>query len=381
LNDQQKIRFALLRPLIVAFLKIVFGYTYDKAENLPENYIVLSNHATDFDPLLVAVSFRRPMFFVASEHIARWPVAGKLITWLFHPIYRSKGASGATTVMEVLRHARKGHNVCMFAEGSRTWDGVTGPILPATAKMVKSAGGGLVTYKITGGYFTSPRWGGASIRRGRLHGSPVRVYTPEMLKVMTNEQVYAAITADLHEDAYARQLADPKPYRSKKRAMFMERLLFICPKCGNRDTIRSAGDTVSCNACDLRFHYDAFGMLDGIPYSTVKALSDWQKEQVQRDVESCTPYTAENATLTMLQNHVEAMVSQGSVTMTREGLRCGDFEVALSDITDLNIHGQKAIVFTAHRKYYELRPGEGFNALKFHLFYHSCKARNAVTAS
>lgn len=374
MKDQQTVRFALLRPLVVAFLKCAFGYTFDKAVDLPENYIVLSNHATDFDPLLVAASFRRPMYFVASEHIARWPVAGKLLTWLFNPIYRKKGASAASTVMEILRHARKGHNVCMFAEGARTWDGVTGPILPATAKMVKSAGCGLVTYRIKGGYFTSPRWGGASIRRGYLHGSPVKVYTPEMLKAMTNEAVYAAITADLHEDAYARQLADPKPYRSKKRAMFMERLLFICPKCGGRDTIRSADDTVSCTACDLSFRYDAFGMLDGIPYSTVKELSDWQTQQVHRDIEAGTPYTAGNATLTTLLNHEETLAAQGPVTMTRESLRCGDFEVPLSDITDLNIHGQKAIVFTARRQYYELRPAEGFNALKFHLFYHECKA-------
>lgn len=373
LNDQQKVRFALLRPLVAFFLKCAFGYTYDKAKNLPESYIVLSNHTTDFDPMLVGVSFTRPMYFVASEHIARWPVAGKLLTWLFNPIYRKKGASAASTVMEILRHTRKGHNVCMFAEGSRSWDGVTGSILPSTAKMVKSAGCGLVTYKIIGGYFTSPRWGGASIRRGKLHGSPVNVYTPEALKAMTNEELHAAIEADLYEDAYARQMADPKPYRSKKRAMFMERLLFICPKCGRRDTIRSAGNTISCTACDLQMRYDPFGMLQGSDFTTVKELSDWQKQQVCLDVEKNTPYTAASATLTTLQNHEESLVAQGPVTMTRDILCCGDFHVSMEEITDLNIHGQKGIVFTADKKYYELRPAEGFNALKFHLFYHRRK--------
>ena len=92
MRTKQNILFALLRPLVVAFLKITFGYTFDKAKDLPNNYIVLSNHTTDFDPLLVAASFRKPMYFVASEHIARWPVAGKLLTWLLNPIYRKKGA-------------------------------------------------------------------------------------------------------------------------------------------------------------------------------------------------------------------------------------------------------------------------------------------------
>lgn len=369
--------YVLLRPLVIVFLKCVFGYTYRRAKDLPANYIVLSNHATDFDPLLVGASFRKPMFFVASEHIARWPVVGKLITWLLQPIYRNKGASAASTVMDILRHARKGHNVCMFAEGARTWDGVTGPILPSTAKMVKSAGCGLVTYKIVGGYFASPRWGGASIRRGYLHGSPVKVYTPEMLQGMTNEELHTAITQDLFEDAYARQLADPKRYRSRKRAMFMERLLFICPQCGSRDTIRSAADTVSCTHCGIRFRYTPFCMLEGIPYSTVKELANWQQQQVALDLENGTPYTAGEATLTILRNHEETLAAQGSVTMTAEYLRCGDLQIPLADISDLNIHGQKAVVFTAKRTYYELRPAEGFNALKFHLFYHCWKEKQS----
>ena len=45
--------YKLLRPLVILLLKCVFGYTYETAKHLPANYIVLSNHATDFDPLLV----------------------------------------------------------------------------------------------------------------------------------------------------------------------------------------------------------------------------------------------------------------------------------------------------------------------------------------
>jgi hypothetical protein len=59
--------------------------------------------------------------------------------------------------------------------------------------------------------------------------------------------------------------------------------------------------------------------------------------------------------------------------MTRETFSCGDFQVPMAEITDLNIHGQKGIVFTANKQYYELRPAENCNALKFHLFYHTLK--------
>ena len=59
----------MLRPLVSIFLKIKFGYRYKKAKNLPDNYIVLANHTTDFDPLFVGVSFEKNMRFVASGHM------------------------------------------------------------------------------------------------------------------------------------------------------------------------------------------------------------------------------------------------------------------------------------------------------------------------
>ena len=238
--------YKLVRPLVIVFLKITFGYRFETAKNLPEHYIVISNHATDFDPLLVGASFPEQMYFVGSEHIARWKRLYGLLKYIFAPIMRPKGASAGATVIDIIKHVKRGANVCLFAEGVRTWDGVTCPIAPSTAKMVQRLGCGLVTYKIVGGYFASPMWGGASIRRGYLHGAVANVYTKEQLKSMSVDEIYTTMTADLYEDAYARQLAEPKKYRGKRLAEHMENLLFICPECGKRDSFHSQGDTVSC---------------------------------------------------------------------------------------------------------------------------------------
>ena len=60
----------LVRPFVILFAKIRFGFQYKKGENLPDKYIVLSNHATDYDMVFLICSFPRQMYFVASEHIA-----------------------------------------------------------------------------------------------------------------------------------------------------------------------------------------------------------------------------------------------------------------------------------------------------------------------
>ena len=373
MNRKYQIIWTLLRPVVTAFIRLKFGYTFEKAENLPENYIVLSNHVTDFDPLFVAASFPRQMFFVASEHIARWKFIYPILKFLLAPIIRYKGTVATSTVVEVLRKIRKGGNVAIFAGGIRTWDGVTSPILPSTAKLVQSAKCGLVTYKLTGGYFVSPNWSEGGTRRGPIHGAPVNIYTREQLAAMSVEEIYGIITRDLHEDAYARQLADPKPYRGRQIACKMENLLFICPECGGHDVFCSEGDRVTCKNCGMEFTYDEYGMLHGAPFRTVKEFADWQKKKVVEDAAKGIVYASPTATLSTLDKHIETFADQGELTMSGELLKCGSTEIPLADIAEIAIHGRHGLVFTVNRKYYALVPDKASNAYRFVLYFNAWK--------
>ncbi len=365
--------YTLLRPLIILYAKIRFGYTYEVARNLPEHYIVLSNHTTDYDLLFVAASFPRMMYFVASEHIARWKKLYAFLKFAFAPIMRPKGASAAPTIKEIMRTAKGGSNVCMFAEGVRSWDGSPSPISPGTAKMVKRLGCGLVTYRIVGGYFASPMWGGTSVRKGPIHGAPVHVYTKEQLAAMSNEEVYAAICADLGEDAYERQLANPQKYIGENPAHGLEYLLFTCPKCGRHDSFKTHGDAVSCTHCDLTFRYNEYGMLEGAPFCTLKEFADWQRGHVYTYSSRGHAFTGTGGTLVTLHQHQETPVDSGPITMSTEYLCCGNTQFPINEIYDMAIHGHRALVFTAGKTYYELVVDEHVNALKFLWLYHCCK--------
>ncbi|MBQ3258647.1 MAG: 1-acyl-sn-glycerol-3-phosphate acyltransferase [Oscillospiraceae bacterium] len=377
--DSKHVRlYRIFRPLVTIFMKLVFGYTYETARSLPKNYIVISNHVTDFDMLAVAASFPNQMYFVASEHVARMKLLYRFVKWAFAPIIRPKGASAAATTMEMVRKARKGDNVCLFAEGVRSWDGVTWPIVPATGRLVKTAGCGLVTYRIEGGYFASPMWSGASIRRGYFHGAPVNVYTPEQLKDMTAAEVQEAIERDLYVDAYAAQRKNPRPYKGKRQAEGLENLLYICPHCGSYDSFTTAEDTVTCADCGLTFRYNRFGFLENAPFETLREFSDWQRAQTEADAERGTEYTASHGVLRRLEDHQEIPVTEGAVGMNGERLCCGDVEIPIRSITDLAMHGQRALVFTADKRYYELLPAKGNNVFKFFLYYDQVKNKKKL---
>ena len=372
--------YTIIRPLAALFAKIRFGYTYEVAKNLPENYLVLSNHTTDYDLVFVAASFKRMMYFVGSEHISRWKYLYAFLKFAFAPIMRPKGASAAHTIKEMMRVAKKGNNVCLFAEGVRSWDGTPSPIAPSTAKMVKRMNCGLVTYRITGGYFASPMWGGASVRKGPIHGAPVRVFTKEQVAEMSNEELYEVICTDLGEDAYSRQLTDPQPYFSKEPAKGLEYLLFTCCECGSMDTLSTDGSIVTCSHCGLSFRYSDYGMLENTPFKTLTEYHRWQKGKLQEHFRQGGSLNAPHGTLSSIQQHAETAVTEGAVTMTAESLRCGDTEFPMAEIYDLAMHGQRVLVFTAGKTYYELTMDEHTNALKFFLFYNACKQQTPETA-
>lgn len=360
-------------PLVVLFLRIRFGYRFQLAENLPDTYIVLSNHTTDYDPVLVAASFKRYMYFVASEHITRWKLVYKFLSFCFAPIIRYKGTTATTTVAEMLKMVRKGKNVCMFAEGARCWDGVTAPILPSTGKVIKSARCGLVTYRLEGGYFVSPNWSGSNLRRGRLYGAPVNVYTAEQLKEMSVEEINEAIARDLYEDAYARQMAKPVRYKGKKLAERMENLLFICPECDSMDSLHSQNDTVSCRHCDYSFRYNEYCMLEGGRFQTIRDFAAWQEKEVDKAAAEGAIYTASTGTLSTVAGSQEVLVSSGRISLSSEALCCGEHRIPLVEIADMAMHGKRAIVFSTKEAYYELIPSEEVASLKFHLLYKAYK--------
>lgn len=370
---RHQVLWKILRPLVQVFLKIKFGYRYQVAKNLPDNYLVLSNHVTDYDPLLVGASFPKQMYFVASEHITRWGFAYKLLKFALAPIIRYKGTVATSTVVEALRKVKKGHSVCIFAEGVRTWDGVTCPILPSTAKLVKTAGCALVTYKIEGGHFVSPGWSDHGTRRGHMTGKVTAVYTKEQLAAMSVDEVYQIIKRDLYEDAYARQLADPKPYRGKHLAEGLENMLFLCPECGARNSFTSHNDTMTCEDCGLTFTYDQYAMLNGVRFRTVRDFAEWQKAQVAADVTAGRTYGVDYATLTQLDKHEATQIGQGKLSISRQALRCGDVEIPVDDISDMAIHGRHTLVFSVNRKYYELVPAEEFSIQQFLQYFEACK--------
>jgi 1-acyl-sn-glycerol-3-phosphate acyltransferase len=341
-------------PLVAAWIKRKFRYDPEicTAEG---PFLVLCNHNTDWDPLLLACAFPNYMSFVATETIFRWRFAGRLIIALMGPIARLKGKTAADTAMTMLRRLRKGISVAMFAEGNRSFNGLTNEILPATGKLARSSGVKLITYRLEGGYFTSPRWSDG-LRRGKMTGRVVRIYMPEELKAMRADEVNAAIRRDLSADAYAMQRKLMIPFRGKNLAEHLETVLCICPRCGAMGTLKSEGDTLRC-ACGFSVRYTEYGFLegDGAPFDNI---TDWDRVQTEKLIALAEAagdgpiFSDDGMDLKEVfpDTHTDAPIGSGSMTLYADRLECcgqvfpldalGGFSLVRAQTVDLSCGGR-----------------------------------------
>ncbi len=319
--------------------------------------MVFSNHNADLDAVLVNLAFKEQMYFVASEHIFRKGFLSKLLVRYFDPISRLKGGTEASAAMEMLRRLRRGYNICVFAEGDRSFNGLTCPIPPATGKLAKAAGVTVITYKLEGGYLTTPRWG-KKMRHGEMLGYTVNVYSKEQIKQMSADEVNAVLASDLYEDAYARQAEHPVRYMGKDRAEWLETALYICPSCGRIGTLKSRKNEFHCD-CGLNLEYTEYGYLEGkTPYKTVTEWDKWQTErlsEIAKESGDGPLFTDENVRLMrVMPDHKEETIAQGTLTMNREYIECGGTKLSISDISAMALYGHANVTFTHKDGHYEL---------------------------
>jgi len=345
----------------------------ESLRKLKAPYLLLVNHTLDLDPVLVAYSSRRHMYFVASEHIMRKGFWTKVLMYLFHPIIHQKGKAGIKTVKEIMSSLKKGRSVCLFPEGNRSFNGITGPIANSAGNLARSVGVPVVTYRIEGGYLTQPRWS-TTMRRGKVSGRIVHVYTPEELKAMTPAEANSAIVRDLQENAYETQSQRQIRFKGKNLALGLDSALFICPKCG-RLTLRSDDTSVFCE-CGWRASYDELGMLtdDKGEKFTVTELDRKQRAALKEIVSSAdesSPIFSDTVRLqTMGSNHDIAEEKEGTLTAYKDRLECCGRVFPLAELDGFAIYARNSLILNcSHLGMFEVKSGTEFCGLKYIYLY------------
>jgi len=312
------------------------------------------------------------------------------MNFIFAPIPFNKARTDVNSIKEILRRLKAGATVCLFAEGDRSFNGQTGPIALSTAKLAKTSGAELITYRLECAYFVAPRWADNK-RKGDICGVVVNKYTVDELKSMSANEVLAAIERDLFEDAYERQLSSPRQYKGKNLAESIETVLYLCPVCKSFATIKSEGNRFFCG-CGLDGIYTEEGFLEvvlgsdseGDPrrdlnnyqlqFSTITDWDHWQTEQLPGMIEATGHETIcfdENQQLFEVNPAVDkTLIGEGAMRINRTTFHCAGLDFPLDNVTRFTIVGQQTLMFALiDGPTYEVRSQTPRSALKYREIY------------
>ncbi|WP_009633741.1 lysophospholipid acyltransferase family protein [Synechocystis sp. PCC 7509] len=110
----------MVSPTLHLYLR---GRVYG-VENVPKqgSVVVVSNHASYFDPPLLSCAVGRPVAYMAKEELFKIPLLGKAIK-LYGAYPVSRGTSDRAAIRAALQSLENGWATGVFLEGARTPDG------------------------------------------------------------------------------------------------------------------------------------------------------------------------------------------------------------------------------------------------------------------
>ena len=364
-----KVIYKTVRSLVPLILR-KYGFRTDRICKKDEPYIVVANHLTEVDMLMAAGAFSEHMFFVAGEHLLRTK-AGSKMKWAQDPIFTYKGAPSIDTMREVIRRIKAGHNVMIFPEGSRSFNGETIRLDNGIAKLVKMAGCALATYHIEGGYFVAPRWA-YTTRTGPMKGHIVNIYSSDEVKSMSRDELTDCINRDIYENAYETQRRNMYKYKGKRLAEGLENYLVKCSCCGAFDSMVTEDDRFCCTECGQNGIYTQEGFLKGesLRFDSVYDWGVWSEEETDRyikDFEGDGPVFCDNEVVLyeVLPDHSRIDLTSGEVKGFKDRLEIGPEAFLFENMNGMDmLYYGKTLVFTYKKRHLAIT-GEHYHAIKY----------------
>lgn len=375
---RHRVVYVMLRPLFKVFLKVRFNFQFERFDEstIPGPYLIVGNHTQNLDPVFLALSFQKPIYFVASSMVFNLPVISSLLKYLVAPIPIEKFRSDVKSAKLMLKTLKAGAHVCVFPEGNTSYSGQTGPIDISIAKLAKTAQVPLVFYNLHGGFLTRPRWA-LNTRKGLLRGAVKTVLMPEEIASLSLEALHEIIIENCTVNDY--EIMKKHRYQGKNKGLGAESAFYYCPHCQSFDSLHSQQETIFCETCDFKVDVNDYGKFENLfsgtyfdtPIKWMNAQEEALKVKIHQtpsdDIifkdESLELYEIRPSKPKLKIGTVQISLNKNTFFIQGSTLDWAfsnqDLQVAIQMRNNLIIHDKKS-----HQTYYLIPPKHG-NSLKY----------------
>ncbi|MGM9880012.1 MAG: lysophospholipid acyltransferase family protein [Bacilli bacterium] len=372
---RHKFWFTIMRPIFSFLFWKKYGY---KAENYKldrkQNYLIICNHSCSLDPFMLGKSFFRPIYFVASDDLLKNGFISKIMKHTVAPIPIRKGTMDISSIRNCISIAKEGGTIGIFPEGNRTYSGEISYLGINLVKFIRKLDLPLIIYHIDGGYGLDPRWGKKSRRGKGSRGYVQRLLSKEELCSLKDEELLKIINTNLSQE-----ISPSLCFKSKEKAEYLERVLFVCPKCHALETLVSEKNAIRCKCCSLEATYEEdLSFSSNEPSFKFKKVSEWMNYQKEylKDLaieENKVLLGDEKVTLiSCLEGKEKEVELVGKLQMNSKSFIIkGEKEIQFffKDIKQVENQGKHKLLFYIGKDYYEFKGGERFSSYKYYLMF------------
>jgi 1-acyl-sn-glycerol-3-phosphate acyltransferase len=119
--------------------------------------ILISNHQSVLDPILVGLAARRHLYFMSKQPLFDYPAFAWFIRTL-NAIPVNQAGIGIEGLRLLMKKLKAGNAIMVFPEGERTFTGNVGPLKPGIHLLIKKTPAPIVPIGIAGAFHAWPRW-------------------------------------------------------------------------------------------------------------------------------------------------------------------------------------------------------------------------------
>ena len=197
MKTERALPWRCLRAAVRPVARLLFDLRVEGREHIPPNggVLVVSNHQSCLDPILLPLHLHRPMNYLAKSELFVNPVIAWFLRTIFNAFPVRMGHGDVRAVKETIQRLKEGHLMNVFPEGTRTEDGELCPLQKGAALIIERSGATVVPAIIVGAYEAWP------LHRKLPRFTPIciRFGPPMNLAGLNREQVMAVIDRTMHE--------------------------------------------------------------------------------------------------------------------------------------------------------------------------------------
>ena len=374
IKPRHKIIQSIAKLIITPICKWKYGITIEKfKEEEDRPYLILYNHQTPFDQFFVGISFKKPIYYLATEDIFSMGFVSSLLRFAVAPIPIKKQTTDVGAVMNCIRVAKEGGTLCIAPEGNRTYSGRTEYINPAIVPLAKKLKLPIALYKIEGGFGTQPRWSD-KVRKGKMRSYVSEVIMPEEFSAMSD----AELAERINEGLFVDEGKADGIFKSDFSAEYIERAVYVCPFCGFAE-FESHGTTAVCKKCGREITYGDDKRITGkgfdFPFEFFGQWYDYQKDFVN-DL-NVLAYTVKPifkdevkiSEVIIRKNKIpyrekSEFALYGDKIVADEGTE-NEWIIPFSELSAVSVLGRNKLNLYYGEKVYQISGSKRFNALKY----------------